>query len=130
MTLPDTIADLLWSYDSKSVDPQVNAKAVVMAVLRLGTWDQIRWLFSYYGFDTVQQIIKDDYFGARNLPVSIRAFWGNVFWPASPPPELSDRRERWRPTRLQITQESGESRGGASHSRGRASFGIITKGAR
>jgi hypothetical protein len=130
VTLPDTIADLLWSYDSKRVDPQVNAKAVVMAVLRLGTWDQIRWLFSYYGFDTVQQIIKDDYFGARNLPVSIRAFWGNVFWPTSPPPELSDRRERWRPTRPRTTQENGESRGGASHSRGRGSFGTTTQSTR
>lgn len=106
MTLPDAVADLLWSYDADNVDPNVNVETVVMAVLRLGTWDQVRWLFSYYGSDVVQQSIEKDYFGPRTLPVSIRAFWGNLFWPETPPPELTDHRERWRPTRTQAASPS------------------------
>jgi predicted XRE-type DNA-binding protein len=106
VTLPADIAELLWSYDADRVDPKANVETVVMAVLRLGTWDQIRWLFSHYGLAAVQQVIEKDYFGARTLPVSIRAFWSNVFWPDSPPPELTDHRERWRPTRQQAMQDS------------------------
>jgi len=56
--------------------------------------------------DAVQRIIEKDSFGARTLPVSIRTFWGNVFWPELPPPELTDRLERWRPTRPQTTRDS------------------------
>lgn len=106
MTIPDAVADLLWSYDTNRVDPESDPELVVMAVLRLGTWDQIRWLFSNYGMDAVRQVIEKDYFGARTLPVSIRAFWGNVFWPESPPPELTDRMERWRSTRSQTMRAS------------------------
>jgi hypothetical protein len=102
VTLPDDIAELLWSYDPDKVDRQADAEIVVMAVLRLGSWEQIRWLFSYYGMDDVRRIIEKDYFGYRTLPVSIRVFWGTVFWPDSPPPELADSREQWRQTRLVV----------------------------
>ena len=106
MTIPDAVVELLWSYEADRVDPKANPEIVVMAVLRLGTWDQIRWLFSYYGTHAVEQVIEKDYFWDRTLPVSIRTFWGNIFWPESPPPELADSRERWRPSRSQTTQAS------------------------
>lgn len=89
---------LVWNYQPGTLElaPQV----VIHAVLRIGTWEQMMWLFKYYGTERVKEEIKRDYFGARSLPVSIRTFWGNVFWPDSPPPELSDPMERWRPSRL------------------------------
>jgi predicted XRE-type DNA-binding protein len=108
MNLPVDIADLVWNYDTRSLDPQQSSEVVVRSVLRLGSWDQIMWTFSFYGRDTVRQIIERDYFGARSLPVSVRVFWGNVFWPDSPPPEIADPMERWRPTRSVQMEASAE----------------------
>lgn len=105
MSLPPAIAELLWSYDPSRIDPDVDIEVVVAAVLRLGSWDQIKWLFSHYGRSRVVSVIEEDYFGCRSLPVSIRAFWGKVFWPGSPPPELIDPRERWRPTRSRVIED-------------------------
>jgi len=99
VTLPRDIAELLWSYDASKVDPGKDARIVIMSVARLGSWDQIEWLFSHYGWDEVKRVIGEDYFGPRSLPVSVRAFWGNLFWPELPPPELADKMERWRQTR-------------------------------
>jgi hypothetical protein len=94
--LPD-VAQLVWNYDTS--DPDLSPKVVIMAVLRCGTWDQILWAFAFFGRDSVVAIIEEDYFGDRSLPVSVRTLWGFAFWPDSPPPELADPRERWRPTR-------------------------------
>ncbi|MHB8296744.1 MAG: DUF6922 domain-containing protein [Acidimicrobiales bacterium] len=99
MSLPPEIADLLWNYDARSLDPEVSVEVVVLAVLRLGTWEQILWLFGHYGQDRVRGVIAKDCFGTRSLPVSVRAFWANVFWPDAPPPEIEDPMQRWRPTR-------------------------------
>jgi hypothetical protein len=95
--LPDDIAALLWNYDA--ADPDLADGVVIMAVLRLGTWEQITWAFTAFGRDAVVGTIERDYFGMRTLPLSVRNFWGVVFWPDSPPPEYGDGRERWRPTR-------------------------------
>ncbi|MGC8627827.1 MAG: DUF6922 domain-containing protein [Acidimicrobiales bacterium] len=92
MALRQDIADLLWSYGAHEIDLEADAKIVIMCVVRLGNWDQVRWLFSHYGWDKVKQVIGEDYFGARSLPVSVRAFWGSLFWPQSPPPELADKK--------------------------------------
>ncbi len=110
MTLPDDIADLIWNYDTRTLDPEASSELVIRSVLRIGSWDQIRWAFSYYGSPRVEAVIERDYFGARSLPVSIRAFWGVVFWPDSPPPELADPMERWRPTRSKQMDETAEVR--------------------
>jgi predicted XRE-type DNA-binding protein len=103
--LPGDIVDLLWSYDQRKIDAAKDAKIVIMCVVRLGNWDQVKWLFSTYGWGTVKAAIEEDYFGARTLPVSVRAFWGNLFWPQSPPPELTDKRERWRSTRQRSIEQ-------------------------
>lgn len=95
--LPDDVAALVWNYDT--ADPGISDEVVVMAVLRVGTWDQIKWAFATYGRDFVVGVIERDYFGMRTLPLSVRNFWGCVFWPESPPPEYADPKERWRPTR-------------------------------
>jgi len=106
MNLPEGIADLLWSYDATKVDPGRDASTIILAVLRLGEFDQIRWLFSQYGWEKVKDVIAKDYFGVRSLPVSVRAFWGNLFWPDDPPPELADDAERWRQTRITLDEQA------------------------
>lgn len=108
MRLPADIADLVWNYDASRLDPQKSPDVVIRSVLRLGSWDQIMWAFSCFGRERVKAVIERDYFGDRSLPVSVRAFWGNVFWPESPPPELADPKDRWRPTRLQPEAEAAE----------------------
>jgi len=109
LSIDADIADLLWSYDARSVDPEANADFVVLAILRLGTWEQILWAFSHYGLSRVKKVIERDYFGARSLPVSVRALWGHVFWPESPPPELVNPISRWQPTRSRQLQERAAS---------------------
>lgn len=109
MSLPKDIAELLWSHDASKVDPERDVKAIVMAVVRLGDLDQMKWLFSRYGWATVERVVGEDYFGPRSLPVSVRAFWGNLFWPDRPPPELTDKAERWRPTRSPAIEEQAAS---------------------
>lgn len=100
--IPADIADLIWNYDGGQ---EVASKPVIFSVLRLGTWDQIKWMFSFYGRGRVKAVIEQDFFGDRSLPVSVRAFWGNVFWPDNPPPELAEPMERWRPTRSKKMDE-------------------------
>ena len=109
MILPAAIAELLWSHDPTKVNPETDAKAVVLAVLRLGTIEQIEWLFAQYGTARVKAFIELDYFGDRSLPVSVRNFWGVVFWPDATPPELVDERERWRPTRGRRIEDDARS---------------------
>lgn len=99
MMVPQDIADLLWNCDASKIDIERDTKTVIMAVVRLGDFDQIKWLFSQYGWDVVKRVIGEDYFGARSLPVSVRAFWGNLFWPSQPPPELTGRAKPWHQTR-------------------------------
>lgn len=106
MTVPVDIANLVWNYDTRSLSPEV----VIRTVLLRGSWDQIVWLFGFYGLETVKEKIEQDYFGYRSLPVSIRVFWGNVFWPDSPPPEIADPMEQWRPTRSKTMDEAREVR--------------------
>ncbi len=95
--LPEDIAALVWNYDTDGAD--LSDEVVIMAVLRLGTWDQIKWAFRWFGRDVVVGVIESDYFGMRTLPLAVRNFWGCVFWPDSPPPEYADPRAQWRPTR-------------------------------
>ena len=97
MNLPPDIAEFAWNYDTD--DPDLSPDTVIMAILRIGTWDQIEWAFSAFGRDAVVGVIERDYFGPRSLPLSVRRLWGVVFWPDSPPPEDLDPQERWRPTR-------------------------------
>jgi hypothetical protein len=72
--LPDDISALVWNDDA--ADPGISDEVVVMAVLRVGTWDQIRWAFATYGRDVGVGVIERDYFGMRTLPLSVRNFWG------------------------------------------------------
>lgn len=100
MTTSEHLRALVWNYDP-SVAGGATDTTVILAVLRVGTWDQIMSAFAHFGKDAVVSVIEKDYFGDRTLPVSVRAFWGNVFWPGSPPPEVADPLQRWRPTRSQ-----------------------------
>lgn len=104
--VPPDIADLVWNYDIGSLDPEAASKVAIFSALRLGSWDQIKRVFSLYGRERVKAVIEQDYFGDRTLPVSVRALWGNVFWPDSPPPELAEPMERWRPTRSRKMDET------------------------
>ncbi|MGH9056289.1 MAG: DUF6922 domain-containing protein [Acidimicrobiales bacterium] len=95
-----SVADLFANYDIDRVDVDRDAVLVVLSVLRLGSWDQTRALFGFYGRDRVRSVFSDDFFGPRSLPVSVRAFWSNLFFGDVTLPETLDPMERWRPTRV------------------------------
>ena len=60
MTLRQDIAELLWSHDASRIDTDKDARTVIMAIIRLGSWDQVEWLFSHYGWGKVEQVVGED----------------------------------------------------------------------
>lgn len=98
--LTAAIANLFANYDVERIDVDRDEALVVLTVLRLGSWEQTRALFGYYGRDAIRAVFAEDFFGHRTLPVSVRVFWANFFFGDRTVPERVDPMERWRPTRL------------------------------
>lgn len=52
--LPESVANVLWSYDVKKIDLEVNKKLIVAQVLNLGTKEATDWLFRVYDKDDIR----------------------------------------------------------------------------
>lgn len=92
-------AQLAWSYAADALDPDADATIFIMAVLRIGSWEQILDTFAYYGRAKVEEVFLADFHGHRTLPLPVRVFWANVFLPGVVDPEIADPKLRWRRTR-------------------------------
>ncbi|MGH9066800.1 MAG: DUF6922 domain-containing protein [Acidimicrobiales bacterium] len=93
------IAGLFQNYRFEKVDLDRHSELVILTVLRLGSWAQILATAHYYGRARLEEVVRKDFFGNRTLPASVRAFWGNIFFPGVPLPEQVDPMEHWRQTR-------------------------------
>lgn len=57
MHLPAFLQPSLWSYDLSTIDPEKSAHFIISQVLNYGDERQLKWLFSHYGKDTVQEVL-------------------------------------------------------------------------
>lgn len=98
MSLPPEIARLFHNYRAELIDPERDARWVILTVLRDGDWDDHRWLFARYGWEEIARVVREDLEGLKTLPPSVANFWSLIFWgkPLSPRKPA----DRWRPTRL------------------------------
>ncbi|TDA67464.1 MAG: hypothetical protein D9V47_10375 [Clostridia bacterium] len=99
MPLPDFLADLFRNYRPETIDLEKHCRMVIKTVLARGTWEQVLWLFDYYGPERVREIFLQDYYGLRTLPEPTRSLWELVFV-ENPLPEAGDPAGRWRCRRL------------------------------
>ncbi len=83
-------------YGRKRVGDVFRAGCRKMHLERNATWG---FAFGDRCFGPFCDSLREDFFGNRSLPVTIRNYWGLMFCPGVPVPELADRMEYWRPTR-------------------------------
>lgn len=103
MKLPSSFAPLFHNYVFDTIDADRHAGFVIKTVLARGTWEQIRWLFEYYGAEKVREVFLDDYYGLQTLPESTRRLWELLFVDESgrePRPEENNPAARWCGRRL------------------------------
>ncbi|MCX6716398.1 MAG: hypothetical protein NTV72_00520 [Candidatus Taylorbacteria bacterium] len=55
--IPQTLKPYFWSYDFSKIDPDKSSKTVVSQIINYGNISDWKWLVSYYGIDSVRQII-------------------------------------------------------------------------
>ncbi|HHW41661.1 MAG TPA: hypothetical protein GXX19_11065 [Syntrophomonadaceae bacterium] len=79
MRLPDFFSPLFRNYDIQKIDLEEQKKMIVKTTLTRGTWEQIRWLFRYYGLETIKEVFLDDFNGLRELPEPVINLWGLLF---------------------------------------------------
>jgi len=106
MKLPKCLSPLFRNYAFDCLDTEEHAELVVKTVLTRGTWEQVMWLFAFYGFDRITDVFLKDIYGLRELPVSTVNLWGLLFldekeyWDYRRKRESEPRVEKWRPRRL------------------------------
>ena len=79
MKLPFSFAPLFHNYIFETIDMEKHCKFIIKTVLARGTWEQIMWLFEFYGAKKVQEVFLEDYCTLQELPESTRKLWELVF---------------------------------------------------
>lgn len=104
--LPSQLVSLFHNYRPETIDLDRHSELVIMTVATHGTWDDLRWMYHYYGPQRVGEVIEKDINGARELPVEVANFWSVRLWrrPLKPPTKL----ERWGITVPLLEVGSGE----------------------
>ena len=99
MRLPKGLIHLFSNYDISTLDLESHAPLIIKTVLARGSWEQVLWLFKYFGYNKVQEIFRDDYYGLRSLPEPALRLWELVFID-EPLPWEEITNTRWRCRRL------------------------------
>ncbi len=106
MKLPDSFAPLFRNYGFEKIDTEEQAELVVKTVLTRGSWDQVLWIFDYYGEGRIKEVFLKDFYGLRELPEPGVCLWGLLFldeeeyWQERRKRENETRAERWRQRRM------------------------------
>ncbi|HHW58107.1 MAG TPA: hypothetical protein GXX15_10720 [Clostridia bacterium] len=79
MKLPVDFKLLFRNYNFDILDTEKHIELIVKTVLARGTWEQIEWLFEFYGFDKVREIFSKDFYGVQELPLPTIYLWGLIF---------------------------------------------------
>lgn len=99
MKLPDDLASFFSNYDADTLDLENQPPLIIKTVLARGTWEQILWLFKYYGYHRVREVFREDYYGLRSLPEPTLRLWELLFI-SDPLPWEEITKTRWRCRRL------------------------------
>ncbi len=106
MKLPDSFADLFRNYSFDKIDTEKHAELVIKTVLTRGSWEQVLWIFDYYGKEKIKQVFLKDFYGLRELPEPVVNLWGLLFldeeeyWQERKKRESENCAERWRQRRM------------------------------
>ncbi|WP_242939462.1 DUF6922 domain-containing protein [Sulfobacillus thermosulfidooxidans] len=74
MKLPEKLQRLFYRYHADRLDTTRHALIIIPTVLADGTLEDWDWLFDVYGWDTLQQWIREP-LHARMLPPAMERFW-------------------------------------------------------
>lgn len=56
--LPQSVQNVLWSYDINKIDLEVHKKLIIAQVLNFGTKEATDWLFRTYGINEIRNIAE------------------------------------------------------------------------
>ena len=106
MRLPERFKPLFRNYDFNTLDTEKHRGLIIKTVLTRGTWEQIEWLFEFYGFDGVKEVFLKDFYEIQELPEAVICLWGLLFLDEKEYRTYKDRlenmtpAERWRQRRI------------------------------
>jgi hypothetical protein len=93
--LPESFRSLFRNYRFETLNPDTAAELVIRVTLAYGTWEQIEWIFRYYGRGRVREVFLADFYGRRELPEPTRRLWALAFLDDVPAAD-ADPVARWR----------------------------------
>jgi hypothetical protein len=79
MKLPDSFERLFRNYNFCKIDTEKHERMIIKTTLVLGTWEQILWLFEFYGKDKIGNVFCEDINGLRELPEPVVNLWELLF---------------------------------------------------
>lgn len=56
--LPQSVQNVLWSYDANKIDLDVHKKLIIAQVLNFGTKEATDWLFQTYNINEIRKIAE------------------------------------------------------------------------
>lgn len=95
--IPSGLRPYFQEYDPQTLDLDGDANLIMQRTLEYGTWDEVRWLFSVYGYQRIRAFVQER--GERLLSRVTFNYWRKLLgihqWRRSPFPtakgELWDR---------------------------------------
>ena len=96
MLLPDSFRQLFRNYRFEELSPDTASEMIIRTTLGYGTWEQIEWLFEYYGCEQVRTVFLADFYGRQELPEPTRKLWRLAFLEEEAEEPEPDSLARWR----------------------------------
>jgi hypothetical protein len=56
--IPERLKPYFQEYDTEQLDFKQDANLVIQRALEFGTWDEIRWVFEFYGVKRIRLFVR------------------------------------------------------------------------
>ncbi len=66
---------LFWEYDINDIDLDKHRALVIERLLEKGSFESIKWLFSYYEVSDIRNVLNNH----KNISPKTTSFWQNYF---------------------------------------------------
>lgn len=96
MKLPHFFRTLFRNYVFDTIDTENHSKFIIKTTLSQGSWEQLLWLFEYYGKEKVSEAFLEDYYGLRSMPESACRLWELIFVEKPAVGKADSPVEKWR----------------------------------